>query len=133
VLCHELAHVRRGDWVVQMTAELLRGIYWFNPVVWAVCRALRCESEQASDDAALQCGIGDTEYAEHLLDVVRSLRQSRRAWSYALSMAHPSTLERRFKAILNPRANRHALTRMSVIATLGVFLIVALSVSMVRG
>jgi beta-lactamase regulating signal transducer with metallopeptidase domain len=133
VLCHELAHVRRGDWVVQMTAELLRGIYWFNPVVWAVCRSLRCESEQASDDAALRCGIADTEYAEHLLDVVRSLRQSRRAWSYALSMAHPSTLERRFKAILNPSANRRALTRMSVIATLGVFLIVALSVSMVRG
>jgi beta-lactamase regulating signal transducer with metallopeptidase domain len=133
VLCHELAHVRRGDWVVQVTAELLRGIYWFNPVVWAVCRSLRCESEQASDDAALHCGIADTEYAEHLLDVVRSLRQSRRAWSYALSMAHPSTLERRFKAILNPSANRHALTRTSVLATLGAFLIVALSVSMVRG
>ena len=133
VLCHELAHVRRGDWVIQMTAELLRAIYWFNPVVWVVCRSLRCESEQASDDAALQCGIGDTEYAEHLLNVVRSLRQPRRSWSYALSMAHPSTLEKRFKAILNPALNRRELTRISVLVTLGAFLIVALSVSMVRG
>ncbi len=133
VLCHELAHVRRGDWVVQVTAELLRGIYWFNPLIWAACRSLRWESEQASDDAALRCGIGDSEYAEHLLDVVRSLRDPRRVSSYALSMAHPSTLERRFKAILNPSLNRRALTRMSVIATLAAFLIVALPVSMVRG
>jgi beta-lactamase regulating signal transducer with metallopeptidase domain len=133
VLCHELAHVRRGDWVIQMTAELLRGIYWFNPVIWGACRILRCESEQASDDAALHCGIGDTEYAEHLLDVVRSLRQPRSSWSYALSMAHPSTLEKRFKAILNPSLNRRELTRVSVVAILTAFLIVTLPISMLRG
>jgi beta-lactamase regulating signal transducer with metallopeptidase domain len=133
VLCHELAHVRRGDWVIQMTAELLRGIYWFNPVVWVACRILRCESEQASDDAALHCGIGDTEYAEHLLDVVRTLRRPRRSWSYALSMAHPSTLEKRFKAILNPALNRRELTRVSVVAILTAFLIVTLPISMLRG
>ena len=133
VLCHELAHVRRGDWVIQMTAELLRGIYWFNPVLWVVCRNLRSESEQASDDAALHCGIADTEYAEHLLDVVRTLRQPRRSWSYALSMAHPSTLEKRFKAILNPALNRRELTRLGVAAILAAFLAVTLPISMLRG
>src|SRR5262249_632232 len=34
VLCHELAHVRRCDWPVQLLAELARAAYWFNPLVW---------------------------------------------------------------------------------------------------
>ena len=41
VLTHELAHITRGDWVVQIGAELLRAFYWFNPLLWIVCRKLR--------------------------------------------------------------------------------------------
>src|SRR5262249_22231759 len=33
VLRHELAHIRRRDLIVQMTAQALRIIYWFNPLV----------------------------------------------------------------------------------------------------
>src|SRR5262249_31767813 len=40
VLCHEFAHVRRCDWVVQMMAELVRSVYWFNPLLWVACRRL---------------------------------------------------------------------------------------------
>ena len=38
VLGHELAHARRRDWLVQIAADLLRAVYWFNPLVWIVCR-----------------------------------------------------------------------------------------------
>jgi beta-lactamase regulating signal transducer with metallopeptidase domain len=47
VLAHELAHVRRRDWLVQMAAEILRSVHWFNPLVWLACRRLRLESERA--------------------------------------------------------------------------------------
>src|SRR5207248_4959224 len=57
VLCHELAHVRRHDWFVQIAAEALRTVVWFNPLVWVVCTRLRRESEQACDDAVLREGI----------------------------------------------------------------------------
>ena len=56
VLGHELAHIRRSDWLVQMAAELLRAVYWFNPLVWIARRRLRLESEQACDDAVLEDG-----------------------------------------------------------------------------
>src|SRR5436190_1437284 len=34
VLAHELAHVRRGDWIVQLAVEVLCAAYWFNLLVW---------------------------------------------------------------------------------------------------
>ena len=133
VLCHELAHVRRGDWVVQMTAELVRIVYWFNPLLWVACRSLRRESEQACDDAALNSGITGSDYAAHVLDVVKSLRPPKRTWSYALSMAGPSTLEERFVAILNPSTNRQTLSRWSLAATLAAFVAVTFPLSVLRG
>ena len=54
VLSHELAHIRRGDWIVQLSAELLRAFYWFNPLLWVACRQLRLESEHACDDEVMQ-------------------------------------------------------------------------------
>ncbi len=34
VLSHELAHIARHDWFLQICAELTRAIYWFHPLVW---------------------------------------------------------------------------------------------------
>ena len=133
VLCHELAHIRRGDWVVQMTAELVRTAYWFNPLLWVACRYLRRESEQACDDAALNSGIAGSDYAAHVLDVLKSLHSSRRAWSCALSMAEPSTLEKRFVAMLNPSANRQTMTRHSIVAVLTAFLLATVTLSSLSG
>jgi TonB family protein len=111
VLCHELAHVRRGDWLAQITAELLRAVYWFNPLLWIACRRLRVESEQACDDEVLNRGVGGLEYATELLDLARALRQPPRTWFPAPAMARPSSLERRITAMLNVHLSHRPLTR----------------------
>jgi beta-lactamase regulating signal transducer with metallopeptidase domain len=118
VLRHELAHIRRRDWVVQMLAQSLRIVYWFNPLLWIVCRRLRLEAELACDDAVLVRDIIGHEYANHLLGLARTLNATDRAWSAVLTMARPSTLERRFAAMLNPHVNRNPVTRVAVLVTL---------------
>jgi beta-lactamase regulating signal transducer with metallopeptidase domain len=121
VLCHEMSHIRRGDWWIQTTAELLRAVYWFNPLIWILCQRLRVESEYACDDAVLSQGITGPEYATQLLDIVCLLQITDRPWSSALGMASPSTIERRFAAMLNPQINRRSVSRfaMLVIAIVG--------------
>jgi beta-lactamase regulating signal transducer with metallopeptidase domain len=116
VLRHELAHIRRGDWIVQMIAQTLRILYWFNPVVWIVCRRLRLESECACDDTVLADDIKGHEYAEHLLDLARVLNRPGQSWSAALTMARPSTIERRFSVMLNPGLNRCPVTRFALLS-----------------
>ena len=129
VLAHELAHIRRGDWLVLMGAELLRAVYWFNPLMWIACRRLRRESELACDDAVLGLGVEGTEYASHLLDLARAFRQHRRPFFPAPAMARPSSLERRVSAMLNRSLNRTPLTRSACVVSVIGLLAIALPIA----
>ena len=118
VVCHELAHVRRRDWAVQIAADLVRRAYWFQPLMWIACRMLRRESEQACDDVVLGAGVEAPAYAEYLLHLARAGRTNYR-WAVAVPMARPSTLERRITAMLNNARNRRALSfRAAVVTTI---------------
>jgi TonB family protein len=129
VLAHELAHVERRDWLVQLGAELARACYWPNPLFWFACRRLRIESEQACDDRVLAHGITGTSYASHLVDLARSFRAHGRTWLPAPSMARPSTLERRVVAMLNANINRLPVTRWRRLATAVVLVAAALPIA----
>src|SRR5262249_10550659 len=98
VLAHELAHIKRFDWLLQLLAELAVSVYWFNPLFWIVCRRLRSESEHACDDVVVNLGVDPKDYAAHLLELARTLKNSGAAWSTVLAMAQPPSLERRFVA-----------------------------------
>ena len=132
VLRHELAHVRRGDWIVQIAAEIARSLNWFNPVMWLACRQLRRESERACDDAVLSGGVAPADYASHLVDLARALSAHRRPYVPAPAMARSSGLEGRVAAMLNARLNRNPLTRRTQIAAAILLLGLAMSVAGLR-
>ncbi|HMC10946.1 MAG TPA: M56 family metallopeptidase, partial [Pirellulaceae bacterium] len=110
VLLHELAHVERGDCLVQFIGQIARAVYWFNPLAWIAVRQIRIEQEQASDDFVLCRGFNAPDYAEHLL-AVSAWCSPASGYSLALAIASPSKLERRLVSILNPQQNRRPLSR----------------------
>ena len=128
-LAHELAHIRRRDWFLQMAAEMVRCVYWFNPIVWAACRRLRQESEQACDDAVLKRGIDGQTYATHLLEIARAFQGHRHVWSPAPAVAHPSSLERRVRAMLNDTVNREPVTPLVALAVAAALLCITIPVA----
>ena len=132
VLSHELAHVKRGDWLIQMVAEIARAGYWFNPVMWVACRRLRQESEQATDDLVLNAGIEGSDYAAHLLELARAFSRHR-PWLPAPAIARPSSLERRVSAMLNTRVNRAPITRAARLGIVGALSAVAIAVASAQG
>jgi TonB family protein len=109
-LMHELAHVRRLDWIVQLVGEAACAIHWFNPLVWIARRRLGRESERACDDLVLASGIGAGSYAGELTAIAR-LHAGRSQPAAAVPMARPSSLERRIVAMLDPTIDRRPLTR----------------------
>ena len=113
VLAHELAHARRADWVVQLAADALRALFWFNPLMWIAARCLRRDSELACDDAVLGLGVDGPDYATQLLDLAKTLRSPRAVLSPGVAMARPSGLERRISAMMNPSLSRQPFMRGS--------------------
>ena len=116
VLLHELAHVRRRDLMGHTLGRLVCAIYWFHPLAWTAARQLRAESERACDDLALSCGTRATDYAEHLLDIVTSVRREATPM-VALAMARRKEFEGRMLAILDPEL-RHSTPSRTQSATL---------------
>ena len=113
VVLHELAHVKRGDWLVQVLAESARAIFWFNPLFWIACSRLSRESECACDDEVLAAGMRPDRYAEHLVEIARRSRHARMPWAAVVPMARQSTLEGRVTAMLNPVLDRRAPSRLA--------------------
>jgi len=129
VLGHELAHVRRRDWTVQLAAEFLRAIYWFNPLLWLACKRLRLESEHACDDVVLTLGVEGQAYATELIDLARAFRSARPVFVPAAAIARPSSLERRVRAMLNVHLDRDPITRTASVAAAIVLAVVTVLVA----
>ncbi len=127
VLLHELAHVRRHDLVGHTLGRLACAVYWFHPLVWTAAKRLRSESERACDDLALACGARATDYAEHLLDIVTSVRRDATP-SVALAMARRKEFEGRMLAILDPELRHSSPTRKQSTALIGSLALIAIIV-----
>jgi beta-lactamase regulating signal transducer with metallopeptidase domain len=132
VLSHEMAHVRRGDWLWHMMAELARAVCWFNPLLWIASRRIRQESERACDDEVLRLGVRGHEYAAHLLELAATLQTRRRRWSVdipAPAIVGASNFERRITAMLNTGLNRNPLTHAARALIILTLLIVAVMIA----
>jgi hypothetical protein len=111
---------------VQLLAELVRCLYWFNPLAWLACRQLRLEGEKACDNAVLSLGIPATTYASHLVDLARTFSEPPLPTA---AMARPSTLERRILAMLAEHRHRLPMTRATRFASTSALLLLTVAVA----
>ena len=132
VLLHEIAHVKRADALIEIGAQLVYALYWFHPLTWLAARALRAERERACDDYVLAAGARGSDYAGHLLEIVRSLGSGRTAATAACAMARRSQFEGRLLAILDPAAKRGRATRGGALLTAAAVLSLVLPLSALR-
>ena len=107
VLCHELAHIQGGDFLMRLLAETARALIWFQPLIWIVRRQLREEQELACDNRVLASGGKPSAYAKLLLDWDAGPGMDS---SIALGMTHRSCLKRRLYALLDPSLPRDTVT-----------------------
>lgn len=110
VLVHELAHVRRWDLLTQVVMQVACALYWFNPLVWVALRRLRLESEKACDDLVLKAGVRPSAYADHLIAFARAIRGDRGLALASSSIAEPSQLPSRIRALLEEERDRRGVS-----------------------
>jgi TonB family protein len=110
VLLHEFTHARRRDPLLWFIAQVAGAVYWFHPLAWLAVSRFRREQERSCDDAVIRSGTVRWAYAEHLVDLARSIAPMR-AYAAALHMAATSDLEQRVRALLDPSRSRQGLRR----------------------
>lgn len=52
LLAHELAHIRRHDYLVNLLQNAIEALLFYHPVVWWLSRRIRVERELVADDLA---------------------------------------------------------------------------------
>jgi TonB family protein len=104
VLAHEIAHVRRSDWLIRLLAGVNRSLFWFHPLAWWMERRLTTLAEEACDEWSLQATGNRKRYAEVLLEMAEAVRMANgRLTAYAVAMARHSQVRRRIETVLDER------------------------------
>ncbi len=69
ILAHELAHVRRHDYLVNLLQTLVETLLFYHPAVWWLSRRIRAERENCCDDLAVSLCGDPYAYAKALADL----------------------------------------------------------------
>lgn len=102
ILAHEIAHIRRHDYFVNLLQMAAETLLFYHPAVWWVSRQIRVERELCCDDVAVGVSGNPRDYAYALAAVARH------AVTAATIGAGGPTLPNRVRRLLSapPRAPR---------------------------
>ena len=67
ILCHEILHVRRRDWLYAAGEECVRAFFWFHPAIWWLLYEIQLVREQAVDREVVEITRNQDGYIDALL------------------------------------------------------------------
>ncbi len=123
ILLHELAHVRRCDYLVNALQRLVEGLFFYHPAVWWISRVIRAERENCCDDLVVEISGNAHEYAVALT----ALEQNRRPGYDPAVAATGGSLMKRIRRLLYPQGPISAWTSLFAALTLIVATTLALA------
>ena len=109
IFAHELAHVRRHDYLVNLAQAVIETLLFYHPAVWWVSRQVRETREYCCDDLAVMVCPSRREYVHALLDL-EQLRDSTPV--FALGATDGSLLARG-RRLLAPRQRPASAPRLA--------------------
>jgi uncharacterized protein involved in exopolysaccharide biosynthesis/beta-lactamase regulating signal transducer with metallopeptidase domain len=122
VLAHELAHVRRHDYVVNAFQCLVETLMFYHPVAWWISRCIREERENCCDDLVIEV-CGDRLAYARALAAMEGLRGELPDLAFAAS---GGSLLNRIRRLLGVSSETGAVSirQLSGLALLGVGLLI---------
>jgi GWxTD domain-containing protein len=107
ILLHELAHIRRHDYLVNLMQIVVESLVFYHPAVWWISGVIRAERENCCDDVVVATQGDAFAYAAALA----ALEENRGAVRYAVLAATGGSLVKRVRRLLiQPEGPRATLT-----------------------
>jgi uncharacterized protein (TIGR03435 family) len=128
VLAHEMAHVRRGDWAIEMIAALNTVMCWYNPLSWWLERRLAVLCEEACDEASVSVVGNPACYAEVLLQFAANQAGGRlRVGSVAMARRNIASRIERILVLSRPESGFLTRTAWTIVLALAIPVLYAAS------
>ncbi len=105
ILAHELAHIRRWDYLVNLVQTAVETLLFYHPAVWWISRRIRLEREHCCDDVAVGICGSPARYAESL-SAVEELRAAVPRLALAAGGSGGSELAWRIRRLLGVGGDR---------------------------
>lgn len=122
ILAHELAHIKRADFMVNIFQSLIETILFFNPFVWWISSVIRTERENICDDMALLTSGKNLSLAKALANLAAAVRPE--AASQALiTFNQINTMKRIERLIRKPKLKPSTHERIGVVIFSGLFVL----------
>jgi beta-lactamase regulating signal transducer with metallopeptidase domain len=126
IISHELAHIRRNDYIINVLQTIIETVFFFHPAVWYISSQIRKERENCCDDIALTVCEGSIIYAKALVSV-QELSLGRQYSAVAFSGKNKKHLLNRIKRMIMKPKIKSNFTDKIIAAILIVSAITALS------
>jgi D-alanyl-D-alanine endopeptidase (penicillin-binding protein 7) len=121
LLAHELGHVRRHDYLVNLLQNVIETLLFYHPAVWWISRRIRADREQIADDFAAR-QLGEPRRLAQALSELERLQFSNHHLAQA---ANGGDLMARIRRLLRP--DTQALNWKASIPVLGLAVMCAAS------
>jgi beta-lactamase regulating signal transducer with metallopeptidase domain/murein DD-endopeptidase MepM/ murein hydrolase activator NlpD len=121
LLAHELAHIRRHDYFINILQSVIETLLFYHPAVWWVSSCIRTEREHCCDDVAVGVSGSAVVYAKALatLETLRSQPQ------LALAASNGKLVSRIKRVLGKPQRSSNWLAGLLLAALLSVFFLVS--------
>ncbi len=127
ILAHELAHLRRCDYLLNLVQTAIETLLFYHPAVWWVSRQIRVERESCCDEQAAAAG-DRLAYARALASLAELCRQPRLASPGLALGADGGSLSARIRRVLGLPSDTSFPTARSAGAILAMVAILAITV-----
>ncbi|MBL4883351.1 MAG: M56 family metallopeptidase, partial [Planctomycetaceae bacterium] len=129
ILAHELAHIRRYDFLLNLMQVVIETLLFYHPAIWWLSRRIRLEREFCCDDIAAQFSGHHLALAEGLAVIEASRLEQNVAplAMTALGNKKPGVTYRRIKRILNPASTTKRGYPMKTIGSLFILTILLIT------
>jgi GWxTD domain-containing protein len=124
ILIHELAHIRRWDYVVNLLQNLVEGLLFYHPAVWWVSGQVRAERENCCDDVVVKLKGDARGYAAALATLEKNRWPAQEP---ALAATGGSLMKRIRRLLQEPEGHRASAAPVFVVGLLVVSLGVAVA------
>lgn len=104
VLLHELSHIRRYDYFINLLTRLIQTVLYFNPFVKAFVKIIEREREKSCDETVIQFQYEPHGYATALLVLEKAAHVPRHSLAVAASDGKKSEFRQRIEWIMGVRS-----------------------------